>query len=49
MTETTANQTEWVVREFELDRKFLIDLLDEYCKQQENFCSFCRKNDCCFC
>ena len=32
-----------------VNREFVIDLLDEYYKQQENFCSFSHKNDCCFC
>ena len=31
-----------------VSREFLNDILDEYYKQQENFCSFCRKSNCCF-
>ena len=33
----------------DVNRKFLIELLDEYYKQQENFCSFCREAKCSFC
>ena len=32
-----------------VSREFLNDILDEYYKQQENFCSFCPKSNCCFC
>ena len=29
--------------------KFLIESLDKYYKQQENFCSFCHEDKCSFC
>ena len=31
-----------------ISREFLNDMLDEHYKQQENFCSFCRKSNCSF-
>ena len=32
-----------------ISREFLNDMLDKHYKQQENFCSFCRKSNCSFC
>ena len=32
-----------------VNRKFLIELLDEYYKEQENVCSFCGEAKCSFC
>ena len=30
-------------------RQYLIELLDEYYKQQQNFCFFCNQRKCTFC
>ena len=32
-----------------VNRNFLIELIDEYYKEQENFCSFCGEAKCSFC